>query len=130
MLPRRAALAAASALLILPAACSSVSQGYKQGSSTKKSTGGTVLTLQASADKGVTFDVNWFPGSGKAQVKNSLTGSWSTSVTTDKPAAVNMGVQAESGSGNVTCKILKGSKVMVEQTKPGSDGANCAYPAS
>ena len=117
-------------LVLSAAACSSVSQGYRQGSSAKKSPSGTVLTLQASADKGVTFDVNWFPGSGKAQVKNSLTGSWSTSVTTDKPQAVNMGVQAESGTGNVTCKILAGSKVMVEQTKPGADGANCVYPAS
>ena len=131
MLPRRTVLAVAAVVLLLAAAaCSSVSQGYSQGSSTKKSpASGTVLTLQASADKGVTFDVSWFPGSGKSQVKNGLTSTWRTSVTTDKPQAVNMGVQAESGAGNVTCKILVGSTVKVQQTKPGADGANCVYPA-
>lgn len=134
MLPRRAAIAAASALLVLSAAaCSSFNKGFHQGYNKEMGSGsptGTVLTLQASADKGVTFDVSWFPGSGKSQVKNGLTSTWSTSVTTDKPQAVNMGVQAEAGAGNVTCKILVGSTVKVQQTKPGADGANCAYPAS
>jgi hypothetical protein len=145
MRSRRAALAAASVALVLPAAaCGAASQGFHQGVSAKSSsptpsasrswvapatTNGVPLILKATGT--VPFHVAWFPGKdGKTQGASNVTGPWEQTVYSDIPQSVGLSVTAENGGGAVSCQIVMNGKVVAHDQQSGSNGANCNGPTS
>lgn len=145
MLTRDAAALVAGAVLLAGglAGCGSFQAGVRQGRSGAPSStvapsasiapsptgGGVPLVLRASGTSGL-FDVSWFADDGStSRAQNGVTGPWERTVYSADPRAVNMGVQAESGAGTVSCSILRDGRVVASDQQPGADGANCNYPA-